>query len=516
MSNNTPTTMSGNGMMPAGCNGFELQHQVSSSFHRAGECQSVVKDYIILGRSQNCDVRFDDKYSVVSREHAAIKRDGDGWVLIQLSKTNSTLLNGHPINDKWFLQDGDEIQLAVNGPKLKFKVPAQQSVVNSRGYADISPVGNAEPAKVVGLTQRFIDFKNKDLKRYRIGISCAISAAVIAIGIGLYNYFENGRINEWVAHVEAQIADANSKIGQLSTNLNDLDGRLSGFMKEIDGRLTTIDEAVAKAQKTANAAAQKAKSAADAAARSGSASSAAIQSWDKSVYYMQCAYISVSDGEITQNYEISYSGTGFMLDDNRFVTARHVAEPWVFNTNPGDADMRQLSVYKEAGLHVTAHFVAYSPSGDNIQLSSDEFISNRSKDVITDMGEGMRIRTCPLGSTDWSTAIVKNRTGLPKDAARSNSLKRGETVQITGFPYGLGAESANNINAIHATAKVAQDGLNGDGVILVTDNGSEHGNSGGPVLIDAGKDKYVVIGLVSAGAGNNLGFFVPISAIDKH
>ena len=101
---------------------YELEHFISTKFHRAGERQIIILDRIELGRAPECQVRFDDSCPTVSRHHAAIARDGDNWKLVQLSATNSTLLNGHPIDQEWYLQSGDEIQLSVNGPKLRFKV----------------------------------------------------------------------------------------------------------------------------------------------------------------------------------------------------------------------------------------------------------------------------------------------------------------------------------------------------------------------------------------------------------
>ena len=113
-----------------------LVHKVTTSYHKAGESQQIILDEIELGRDPKCQVRFDETFSTVSRRHAAIVRDGDNWKLIQLSKTNSTYLNGHRIESEWYLQNGDEIQLSTNGPKLGFIVPEGKS-------GTVSFVGNA-------------------------------------------------------------------------------------------------------------------------------------------------------------------------------------------------------------------------------------------------------------------------------------------------------------------------------------------------------------------------------------
>lgn len=104
-------------------NYYILEHKASSQYHKAGESQEIIVNFIEIGRDKNCGVRFDETFETVSRRHAAIVKDGDNWKLITLSNTNSTFINGQKINNEWYLQNGDEIQLSVNGPKLGFIVP---------------------------------------------------------------------------------------------------------------------------------------------------------------------------------------------------------------------------------------------------------------------------------------------------------------------------------------------------------------------------------------------------------
>lgn len=82
---------------------YVLEHKAASKFHKAGEAQKIIIDEIEMGREASCQVRFDDTFSTVSRRHAAIVRDGDKWKLVQLSKTNSTFLNGKKIETEWYL-----------------------------------------------------------------------------------------------------------------------------------------------------------------------------------------------------------------------------------------------------------------------------------------------------------------------------------------------------------------------------------------------------------------------------
>ena len=104
---------------------YILEYRSSSKYHHTGETQKIIVDQVELGRDPRCQIRFDDSFTSVSRRHAAIVRDGSAWKLVHLSKTNPTLLNGRPVADEWYLQNGDEIQLSSNGPRLGFIIPQE-------------------------------------------------------------------------------------------------------------------------------------------------------------------------------------------------------------------------------------------------------------------------------------------------------------------------------------------------------------------------------------------------------
>ena len=111
---------------------YILNHKDASKFHKAGESQKIIIDQVELGRGSDCQVRFDDSFQTVSRRHAAIVKDGERWKLVHLSTTNSTLVNGVPVTTEKYLENGDEIQLSIGGPRMGFIVPAgKQSLVSS-------------------------------------------------------------------------------------------------------------------------------------------------------------------------------------------------------------------------------------------------------------------------------------------------------------------------------------------------------------------------------------------------
>lgn len=107
---------------------------------------------VVLGRAKNCDVVI--PLAGVSRNHALIERDEEGWVLIDADSTYGTFLNQERITRKR-LSQGDQINL---GPASRIPVtilfeqtgeteapPApQEDVVFDEAAANVSMVINVE------------------------------------------------------------------------------------------------------------------------------------------------------------------------------------------------------------------------------------------------------------------------------------------------------------------------------------------------------------------------------------
>lgn len=174
---------------------YILVHKVSSEYHKAGESQPIIVDQIEIGRDPKCQVRFDEKFTTVSRRHAAIVKDGDNWKLVQLSHTNSTYLNGRKVQTEWYLQNGDEIQLSTNGPKLGF----------------IIPEGKKGTVGSIGLTNRLSLFRQQALLPYKKALwSVATVLAIVCIVGGILLAKTNSKLKseqEYREMAEAQWAD---------------------------------------------------------------------------------------------------------------------------------------------------------------------------------------------------------------------------------------------------------------------------------------------------------------------
>ncbi len=68
------------------------------------------KPELLIGRDAECDLVIPDRQ--VSRQHARISLQGDGYILEDLGSKNGTFINGRELVEPYALQDGDEIQVA--------------------------------------------------------------------------------------------------------------------------------------------------------------------------------------------------------------------------------------------------------------------------------------------------------------------------------------------------------------------------------------------------------------------
>ena len=68
----------------------------------------LAKDILTIGRLDTGDVVLSDPG--VSRKHAEVRREGDEWVVVDLSSTNGTIVNGQPVR-RHRLASGDRIEV---------------------------------------------------------------------------------------------------------------------------------------------------------------------------------------------------------------------------------------------------------------------------------------------------------------------------------------------------------------------------------------------------------------------
>lgn len=474
---------------PNGRKYYILEHKVTSKYHRAGESQEIIVDNIEIGRDSHCQVRFDESFKTVSRHHVGIVKDGDMWKLVQISKTNSTFLNGRPVKTEWYLQNGDEIQLSVNGPKLGF----------------ITPTGKKSTVGSIGLTRRLSLFRQQALRPYKTAITVLSCVLVLAVGgLGVWNFILKDDLQKQGVILAEQInanKENKAKADSLANELVANNKKIKGY----ESKIKQMEDEVANAKQAAASARRVATAASRAVTNVGTGGTEELRACANNTYF--CDFVLYYKGQSL----FGCTGTGFLLNDGRFITCQHVADMLYSLSGESAQDYKLNYLLCESPQDFTVQFIAVSPSGDRIEkeytVNNDPFRygSNSLNCIGSVQMDGMSIPVrvrAGASSADWAVLNYGKSGGLSYDGTFSRSMPVKTRLDILGFPKGVGAENINNVSPIYSESSVAREGLDTDGCILLSNNETDHGNSGGPVF--AQKDgKYVVVGILSG--ANRLG-----------
>lgn len=487
---------------------YELVHKTPSRYHKEGAVQKIIIDNIELGRDPKCQVRYDESFATVSRRHAAIVRDGEGWRLIHLSKTNPTYLNGNKVEDSWFLQSGDEIQLSSGGPRLSF----------------IAPQGDAGLVKSIGLTNRLSLFRQQALRPYKTALWCLLGLLIAACAIGGWLLY---RSHNELKETQGQLIEATEALAELKQQQEEDKVKNEAAMAELKKKNSQVSGQIARANQSLSDLLASGKKEYTPEPKpdvvEGDPMNKAIDALIPGVYFISTEGFDITLPDGRQVYAKAgefdipgWTGTGFLLSDGRFVTARHVVEGWSYWVQNGEINenILRLNKYVNNGGKVVAHLVAASSTGDDLRFTSDQMIMSKSHDLYDiDERDGLKVSLAnyDLQQLDYAYMIFGKTGPIVPDVNLSRSLERMTELTVLGFPLGLGS-SAKGITPVYGNATVAVSGLQ-EGGIVTTNTNYERGNSGGPVFAKNESGDLVAVGIVSKSAGKNIGIIVPISAI---
>lgn len=217
---------------------YILEHKTESLYHHAGESQKIIVDQVELGRDSSCQVRFDESFETVSRRHAAIVKDGEGWKLITLSQTNPTLVNGQPIMGEWKLNSGDEIRLSSKGPLMGFIVPqGKQSLVSS-----------------IGMTERLSLFRQQALRPYKTALWVLTLVLICAVG-GLitWNILQGNKFDKELQTKQEQIREVQEALVNSDAQIDELNVELSKAQHKSAAEQARVRKQLEAAQKERDA-----------------------------------------------------------------------------------------------------------------------------------------------------------------------------------------------------------------------------------------------------------------------
>lgn len=449
---------------------FIIEHKDDSATHRRGEQQKMIVDEVFIGRDKKCQVLIDEQFGTVSREHAVIVRSGDQWKLIHRSSTNDTFVNGQRVMGEQVLQNGDEIQLSQNGPRLGFIVPqGEQSLVKS-----------------IGMTARLDLFRQQALRPYKTAVALITTLLVLAIG---------GAIAWAVISNKHHKADMENLAGENAKLQDEIVANkpIPFPQAELEKYVYTIkliNFTVTAPEKT----------------------------YTKAKFPAGPVWTYNYDNDADDQYPAPV-GTGFLTNDGYFITARHVIEPWEYfkldenSSNP----LNVATLYVRLGGTIDATYQIERKDGYRQTLHYRDFTvdKSRNKDLnntATD-ADPYKVKYM-LSNNDYAYSRMPsdkdNKIVLNDDLCEN--MEPNTPLHILGFPRAMGAKT-NKVEPQYTSATTTSRGLY-EGSIPVTDANFEQGNSGGPVFCE--KDgQFYVVGIVSSAIGNNHGVIIPISSVKR-
>lgn len=432
----------------------------------------------LFGRDESCTIPFGEEDDTVSGRHASIEHDGQYFYLIHLSHSNPTLLNGKEINEvgtKRRLKNNDEIQLSRIGPLFQFREQGSQ---------------------LFKLTQRFQRFAQTTLLPYKMAIGGLLGVLILALGLLFYQYLKYEPLLKITETIQLQRKADAEKIITLNRQNNQLQTAMKQSYSFRQQPTVRANKLIANELDIPNE----------------------VKKLSGSIYMIRAKSIKLefSDGsqqDIGLKNGQGWTGSGFLCLDGRFVTARHIVEPWLY-FDKNDVDMIRLNMIATQGGKVTVYFEAQSSTFLTIKFTNHDFATNKINDCnatgTTATGESVALTKASL-QNDWAYMKTKYKSGnILFDPIMANSLAQTQTLHVMGFSNGEALQEKGRLEPLYSTTTVAQSGTI-KGFINVSNRNFEAGNSGGPVFANR-EGQFVAVGIVVSKLGE-IGRVIPISAI---
>ena len=99
----------------------------------------------VVGRAPTCNLTIDD--ALLSREHAAVRLDGDRVTVRDLGSRNGTSVNGQPIVDDVELKDGDRVRIGTTEMVFSRVVATRRTLATTASFTTCRSCGSAHVAR---------------------------------------------------------------------------------------------------------------------------------------------------------------------------------------------------------------------------------------------------------------------------------------------------------------------------------------------------------------------------------
>jgi len=544
---------------------------------KRGEHETIFMPHIVLGRSSRCHVRYGDQFGTVSREHASITVDGSNFVINHNPvASNPTYVNGRAIGASHFLQNGDEIQLSSNGPKMRFNTSAlKTSTIGLTMSQAVKPYKTA--LWIMGLlllgSLAFSGWNmysfakaEKEYQNQIIAVNEKVEKGEITIAEAqkqiedLINKPSNTRIiNHYIKQDldKDGIVDSNDKCPDEYGPIR-CDGCPScdtpvpapGDDRDGDGVLNANDDCPDKSGPASNKGCPLQEPPSNSCKDLTEKEISKILPNNDVVVIIgkriEVKYMGKTDEIGVKEFYAFKSptqledrsgltiGTGFLTENGRLLTCRHVVQPWRYYKTSGEKSdfWKQLNIIEANGGEVVMHFdvltsegsqfMAFTSKGADMSDATDKIdIGGKKKVKIEIFGKDSKIDIPNLEDktkvptdrfSDWANIAAEKDGTIQLLKDKSTKIEQGEKLYVLGFSHGLSLQDVNRrAEASLATTMVANSAtINGEIVTSGANYGP--GNSGGPAFICVNGSFYCV-GIVSAIVGGSNSIIVPVGRV---
>jgi hypothetical protein len=490
----TGMTVLRGGNVPA----YTLEYLTPGRRKKIGDFETILMSYAEIGRSDNCIIQYGDDYQTVSRKHAAIERRGNEYFLIHLSQMNPTLLNGVTIANEALLKNGDEIQLSMEGPRLRFNA---------------TPTGTAN----MGFTRKIGLVTKQAIKPYlTLVYFLLVILIIIACTGGWFIFHQSKKVvilsDELQKSEDRRLQDsmrlaiqAEQFVKQTEVTTKELEAVKNNnnqYIEVIKKLNTKVGELEARKPEIQPG------------------GTAFYEQFRNGVYFLEVAEILVSmPNGSSQKVNMRWSGTAFLCSDGKLLTARHCIQSWryaqdEFSQIINAAELNGGKVFVKFRATSINNWFEFDYSNVVLDDSNDKTVTQTIEPLKGRKKEKIKInyKYADDWSHDWAYFKTDRTSNIEYDKDLSTKLKAGEKVYILGFSLGKGGPSEGKINPLFSESTIGQEGISSSGLITITSRSFEQGNSGGPAFVQTG-GKFKVIGIVSKGEFDATGSFATIAYV---
>jgi pSer/pThr/pTyr-binding forkhead associated (FHA) protein len=470
-------------------------------------------------------ISFGEDFPTVSRKHAAIQRTGAEVRIKNLSKTNQTLINGRPVEIEYNLNSGDEIQLRLEGTKLRFNTSASGT----------AKMGFTNKMNLV-IQQAVKPYKTAAIIVLVLFVALSISGGFLITNLWDKTELQEQKLtqqDEEIQLLEDENESTRAALDEARLNFQENKSKLEAEIKKQQGeirRQAEINEV--RIQKLQDSLLR-------ISSRNYSDIIAPLKKYvmaiflDKIVLEFEGEFESIDIGECMC--------TGYILDNGLFVTARHCVDipiiidnkiveelinsgrksdlakslDYIGSLEENTLDFLQVFIQESGGRVVKYYSARNMDNSISLNFKNTDLFYTKTDDLrlspyrYKGVNGSFRFPNYFEGE-DWAyfETDAQRGIGLSYNKGLSMNLEAGSELIILGYSYGTATRESGDLEPYFTTAKVTKSGLE-NGVIQGTESGFDGGNSGGPVFV-LENNKPTVIGIVTGRYGK-IDYYTPLS-----